>query len=114
MPRDRERAWLNDMLSRAERAESFVAGIDRAAFGTDLKTQEAVVRCLEVIGEACKRVSDETLGHRSEIDWRQIRGMRDRLIHNYDQIDLDIVWRTVQEDLQPMKAAVRHLLTIVP
>jgi uncharacterized protein with HEPN domain len=40
--------------------------------------------------------------------------MRDRLIHNYDQIDLDIVWRTVQEDLQPMKAAVRHLLTIVP
>jgi uncharacterized protein with HEPN domain len=69
-----------------------------------------VLRRLAVIGEAVKLVSAEALASESKVPWRRIAGMRDRLIHGYASIDLDIVWRVVQVELPPLEAAVRRLL----
>ena len=72
--------------------------------------QDAVVRRLEVIGEATKLLSDEVRQSASEIPWRRVAGLRDRLIHAYDSVDLDIVWEVTVRDLPALKQAVCRLL----
>jgi uncharacterized protein with HEPN domain len=97
MPRDD--ATLLDLLKAARLAGSFVAGMDRAGFSSDAKTQSAVLHQLLVLGEAVKRLSDEFRSGHPGIPWKQIAGMRDTLIHGYDVVDLDEVWRTVHTDV---------------
>lgn len=72
--------------------------------------QDAVIRKLEIIGEAVKQLSNATKESRSEIPWKQIAGMRDRLTHGYFGVDLALVWRVVERDLPALKAAVMALL----
>ncbi len=72
--------------------------------------QDAVVRQLEVIGEAVKQISAEVRDQRPEIPWRDIAGMRDVLIHPYFSVDLEQVWEVAQRDLQDLKSAVKDLL----
>ena len=66
-----------------------------------------MIRCFEVIGEVIKRLSPELTYAHPQIPWRQIAGFRDMLIHNDDEIDAEVVWRIMEEDLQPLKAAVQ-------
>lgn len=82
----------------------------RVAFMADLKTQSAVIRQIEIIGEAVKRLGDETKNAEPEVPWRLIAGTRDRLIHGYFQVDLAAVWSMVEHDLDPLRAAVDRLL----
>ena len=72
--------------------------------------QDAVIRKLEVIGEAVKQLSNATKASRPEIPWKQIAGMRDRLTHGYCRMGLALVWRVVERDLRALKAAVIALL----
>lgn len=72
--------------------------------------QDAVIRKLEIIGEAVKQLSDATKRSRPEIPWKQIAGMRDQLTHHYFGVDLALVWRVVERDLPALKAAVTALL----
>ena len=71
---------------------------------------DAVVKRLENIGEAIKHLPDATRNRHPQIEWKQIAGMRDRLIHDYLEVDYEIVWRVVQDDLKPLKAAVEDIL----
>jgi uncharacterized protein with HEPN domain len=79
-------------------------------FLADRMRQDAIIRKLEVIGEAVKQLSEATRKRRSEIPWRQIAGMRDRLTHAYFGVDLDLVWRVIERDLAPLDTAVGELL----
>ncbi|MEO0564193.1 MAG: HepT-like ribonuclease domain-containing protein, partial [Chloroflexota bacterium] len=79
-------------------------------FHNDPKTQDAVVRNFEIIGEVVKRLPAELLSQQSQIPWRAIAGFRDVLIHDYAHVDLDEVWRTIKRDLLPLREAVEALL----
>ena len=87
------------------------ASVGRDAFMAERMRQDAVIRKLEVIGEAVKQLSDETRQRRSEIPWKQIAGMRDRLTHAYFSVDLGLVWAVVERDLDALATAVRALLS---
>jgi uncharacterized protein with HEPN domain len=88
------------------------ASVDRATFLGDRMRQDAVIRKLEIIGEAVKKLSDGTRSRAPEIPWKQIAGMRDRLTHDYFGVDLVLVWTTVERELPRLKAAVDTLLTL--
>ncbi len=109
MPHKDDAAHLDDMIDRAVRAMDYTAGMTRERFASDLRTQDAVIRSLEVIGEACKRLSPETLATEPDTPWPQVKGMRDRLIHGYDDIDLDIVWDTLTVNLPAMLPVLRRM-----
>lgn len=82
----------------------------RDAFMVDRMRQDAVIRKLEIIGEAVKKLSDDTRQRRPEIPWKQIAGMRDRLSHDYFGVDLTLVWVVVERELLALKSATEALL----
>jgi uncharacterized protein with HEPN domain len=106
----RDCALLLDMLLAAEDASAFVAGLDERAFLASSLHQSAVIRKLEVIGEAAGRVSKAYCAAHPEIPWREVTGLRHRLIHGYDDVRLDIVWRVATERLPPLIATLRPLI----
>lgn len=106
----RDAALLLDMLLAAQDAREFVAGIDEAAFLASRLHQNAVIRSLEVIGEAAGKVSPAFRAAQAGIPWREITGMRHRLIHGYGEVRLDLVWRVAAERLDPLIAALTPLI----
>jgi uncharacterized protein with HEPN domain len=103
-------AYLRHILDAIARIESHVAGVDWASFeATDL-IQDAVVRQVQIIGEATKRLSDDLRLSVRNVPWRMIAGMRDKLVHDYMGVDLEAVWLTVQEDLPPLKSSIEEIL----
>ena len=104
------RAYLEDILEAANAAQAFVAGMSREDLAEDRRTRDAVIRNLEVVGEAAKKLPAETKRSYPEVEWKKIAGLRDILIHDYFGIDLDIVWDIVQNKLPPLAAEVRRIL----
>ena len=96
---DRDRGHLFDILSSARTIRSYVAGVSREEFLGNMQLQDSVIRRLEIIGEAAGRVSPVFREANPEIRWAEIRGMRNRMIHRYDDVDMDIVWDTVARDV---------------
>ena len=90
---------LVQILRAANLAREFVADVDHDRFLADVKTQAAVLHEITIIGEATKRLSDQLRTANPEIPWQMIAGMRDRLIHHYDNLDLEEVWRTATTDI---------------
>lgn len=88
----------------------FYAACGETEFQKNRQVQDAVIRNLEIIGEAVKHISDELRNRHSGIPWKQIAGMRDEMIHEYFGVDLTIVWDTVQNDLPKLKQIVEQLL----
>ncbi len=107
----RDEALLLDMLIAARRAITFTEKMTAESFRSDLLVQNAVVRVLQVIGEAARMVSADFKAQHPEIPWAQIVGLRHRLVHDYLNIDFVIVWDVVQQDLGPL---VRQLEPLVP
>ena len=98
----RDDATLLDMLKAARLAVEFKGKLSKKAFLRDIKTQSAILHQLLVIGEAAKRLSEDFRLQHLQIPWTRIAGMRDKLIHQYDAVDLDEVWKTVTKDLVPL------------
>jgi len=94
--------YLQDILHAAEKAESFVEGMDFADFKLDEKTTFAVVRALEIIGEAAKKIPPEVRQKYPDVPWREMAGMRDKPSHDYFGVDLWRVFETVRRDLPPL------------
>lgn len=94
-PPDNDLVRVRHMLEAAQHAHAFVAGRSRADLGQDVQLQFAVVRAIEIIGEAASRLSPDFKTTRQHIPWAAIQGMRNRLIHAYFDINLDILWETV-------------------
>jgi uncharacterized protein with HEPN domain len=107
-------ATLLDMLTAARRAAQFASGLTRDQLGDDLKTQSAILHQLLVLGEAAKRLSEGFRDANAETPWKAIAGMRDRIIHGYDDVDLGEVWRTIESDLPMLMAALERLVPEKP
>lgn len=107
MPRDD--ALIVDILRAARLVGDFVQGFDKASFKSDLKTQSAVVHQLLVIGEAVKRLSPVFCSAHPSVPWKAVAGMRDVLIHHYNAIDLDEVWKTATVDIPELIASIEQL-----
>ena len=101
--------YIDHILNSINRILDYISGKDREAFVADQLTQDAVVRQLEVIGEATKRVSKELRSRNPDIPWTDMAGMRDVLIHDYIDVDLGVVWKTISEDIPNLKALILKL-----
>jgi len=106
----REPNYLRDMLNAAQLAQSFVHDIDWATFEQDLMRQAAVIRQFEIIGEAARRISIETQAAIPGIPWAKVIGMRNRLIHEYDAIDLEVIWDTIHLALPELIIAIEKVV----
>jgi len=102
MPSREWRLRLEDMLEAIERIARYTSGMDLTRFANDDKTVDAVVRNLEVIGEAARNTPDEVTRQHSEIPWEKMRGIRNLLVHEYFGVDVSIVWLTITGDLPPL------------
>jgi uncharacterized protein with HEPN domain len=95
--------YIQDIMESMNRAIEFTDGITYNGFASDDKTIFAVVRALEIIGEAVKNIPQETREKHTEIPWREMTGMRDKLIHEYFGVNLNVVWKTVKEEIPLIK-----------
>ena len=102
--------YLNDILESIADIREFTAGMTKEDFSKDKKTINAVVRSLEVIGEAANKLPNHIRDRHPEISWQETVGMRNRLIHEYFGVDLDIVWQTTEEDLEPLDKTVKVII----
>ena len=103
--------YLRDILEHAEAAMEFLEDWDDAeGLAKDRRTFWAVIRALEVIGEAARHIPSEFRQAHPEISWRGMTGMRDKVIHDYFGVDVGVVWRTVKEELPPLCDSIQRLL----
>jgi len=109
MPRD-SRVYLEDILEATRKITSYTANLSKAAFLEDEKTFDAVVRNLEVIGEAVKKLPEDLRAQHPSLEWKKMAGLRDILIHEYFGLDADIVWDIVKNKVPTLNQAVRAML----
>jgi uncharacterized protein with HEPN domain len=102
---------LADIREAMVRIQRYLRGMSYRRFLADTRTQDAVVRNLEILGEAAKRISSDFKTRHEDVDWRGMAGMRDRLIHQYFGVNLDIVWSVVRDRLPEVKAQIAPILT---
>ena len=107
---DRNASALRHMLAHAKEALFHARGKTREDVDADRLLNLALVRLLEIVGEAAGRVSDEVRAQHPEIPWPQITGLRNRLIHGYDSVDPDILWQIITADLPPLIASLEAIL----
>ena len=102
--------YLKDILNTIESIEKFVEGMDFEEFKRDDKTSSAVIRKFEIIGEATKNIPDEIRQQYPQIPWKEMAGMRDRLIHFYFGVDYKLVWETIKERMPEVKPLFRKVM----
>lgn len=108
MPRD-DNAYLLDMLIAARDAVDFASALTYKEFERSRLHQDAIVKAIEIVGEAASRVSSQTQSAHPQIPWRQIVGLRNRLVHAYFEINLTTVWKTVHDDVPRLIAYLEPL-----
>lgn len=117
---DRDLAVVLDIVLACRDVESFLRGVERADFldeeagDEERKTRSAVIHQLLVVGEATKRLSNELRAANPQIPWQAMAGLRDRLIHGYDEVDLDRVWQISTVEVPKVRGHLEHLLPPSP
>ena len=109
MPRD-HRLYLDDIVGAIDRIQSYVEGMDFSRFAADQRTMDAVVRNLEIIGEAARSLPIEIRNSIPATDWRKIVGLRNLLLHEYFAVSTRVLWDIVQTKLEPLRLACRNAL----
>lgn len=102
--------YLSDILSSIKKIEEYTKGMSYAKFSKDDKTLDAVVRNLEIIGEATNQMPDTFKEKHTDVPWRKIISMRNKVIHEYSGVDVEILWQTLKEDLPELKTLVKRLV----
>ena len=102
--------YLKDIKIAIISIEKFIEGLDFEQFKLDDKTSSAVIRKFEIIGEATKNIPDTIRKEYSQIPWKDITGMRDKLIHAYSEVDLKLVWATIHQRLPDLKSIIEKLI----
>ena len=105
---------LEDIREAVERVQGYAAGMSEDAFLKDQRTSDAVVRNLEIIGEAASRLPSDFKQRHAQIEWEKIVGLRHRIVHDYFGIDLRIVWKILQSDLPGLSAKLKTLGSKLP
>jgi len=116
-PAQRVPGYLRHSLDAIDRATGYVAGMDFQGFERDTRTQDAVIRSIEFMGEAAKKVraADASFAaNHPHVPWEVMYGMRDRIVHDYFEVDLEVAWRTVQVELPSLRQQVAALLVQFP
>ena len=111
MPPRNRRLRIEDMLEAVEKIRRYTTGMTFESFRDDDRTVDAVIRNFEVIGEAARHLDDEVAGQAPDVPWAEIRGMRNVVMHEYFGVDLTTVWKTIADDLVPLRAALVDLLS---
>jgi len=109
MSKRTDKEFLLDIQEAIRRIELYIKGLNYQDFSQKIETQDAVVRNLEIIGEAVKNISSNLKGKYEDIQWREIAGMRDKIIHFYFGVNWDIVWQTVKDKLPQLKEKVENI-----
>lgn len=101
---------LTDIVAAIDAAQAFVKDMNLVAFHADQRTQYAVTHALEIVGEATKRIPEVVRDRYPSVPWRLMSGMRDRLIHGYNTVDPDVLWKTIHEDLPQTRPLIVDVL----
>jgi uncharacterized protein with HEPN domain len=102
--------YLGDVLDAIKWVENYLRGVDKKDFLANHMMQDAVMHQIEIIGEASNNVSDEFQERHPELPWMLMRAIRNKIVHDYREVNLDIIWDTAKNDLPPLKAQIRKLL----
>lgn len=102
--------YVEDNIDSMEKAETAISGVNYDRFAADFMINFVVVRALEIAGEATKRLPESLRNQYPHIPWKQMAGMRDRIIHGYDNVDLEIVWDVVTQDIPQVKPHLQQIL----
>ena len=102
--------YLEDILDAISKITKFIEGMTSDQFAKDDKTSYAVIRALEIIGEATKHIPDHVRQKYTKVSWREMAGIRDKLIHDYFGVNIEVVWKTVTEDLSGLKSEIMRIL----
>ncbi len=110
MSKRSEKAYLLDIQEAIKRTTSYMSDQDYSSFARDYKTQDAVIRNLEIIGEATKSLSMETRLRYSDVPWKSMAGIRDKLIHDYFGVNIDIIWHVCVDELPKVAVFIEAIL----
>jgi uncharacterized protein with HEPN domain len=100
---------VEDIWESIEKIERYTEGMTREIFQNDEKTTDAVVRNFEIIGEAAGRLPEDFTNQHSEIEWVKIIGLRNRIVHEYFGVDLQIIWQILKKDIQVFKTSLKNI-----
>jgi uncharacterized protein with HEPN domain len=106
----RDRDYLGDIVEAAERVLSYASGLNFESFLDDRRTQDAILRNLQVIGEAAKKISPSLRAAHPHLPWREMTGLRNRIVHDYFGVDLEVVWVIVEDELPGLLRDIEAIL----
>ncbi|HAX61713.1 MAG TPA: DUF86 domain-containing protein [Elusimicrobia bacterium] len=101
--------FIKDILTAIKSIEEFTDGIAYKEFISDKKTSDAVIRNIEIIGEAVKNIPLSIQQDNMDVPWREVARMRDKIVHHYFEIDLEKVWKVIKEDIPAIKPSIKHV-----
>jgi uncharacterized protein with HEPN domain len=102
-------AYIEHILDCIRKINEFSSGLTLKEFKTNEMAQDAIIRNIEIIGEASKRISVDTKQTYYKIPWKEIAGMRDKLIHDYLGVDVSVVWKTIKEDIPALEKSISEI-----
>ncbi len=105
--------YLIHIKQSIEKIQEYVKDCDEASFHQRSMVQDAVIRNIEIMGEATKKISSITTGNNPQVPWKGMAGMRDKLIHHYHGVDLNLVWATIQEDIPFIESEILDIIALL-